>query len=254
MLKKISELVRSAGLTIREASPQTMDTKKKSGFRDVFTKYDVSVQETLFKGLGEIMPEAGFIGEEGGGDKAGAASGYNFVVDPIDGTANFVFGCKHSCISVGLIRDGKPYAGVVYQPYLDELFCAQEGKGAFLNGARIYAAEGSMKENLSAFGTSPYVPELTDKTFEITKKVFLNSMDIRRSGSAALDICYSACGRFGLFFEMSLYPWDYAAGAAIISEAGGKICDMDGRKLTFDKRSSVVSGGKACVEEFLKMK
>lgn len=132
-------------------------------------------------------------------------------------------------------------------------FYAQRGKGAFLNGQPLHVSSNQLEEGLVCFGTSPYYAELIDQTFDLVKTLHKASLDVRRSGSAALDLCDIASGRCELFFECRLSPWDYAAGSLIVQEAGGRISRMDGTGISLDKGCSVLAGGPAAWEDYFKL-
>ncbi len=194
-------------------------------------------------GLREIMPDAHFVGEEGT-TQAFAPTGEFFIVDPIDGTTNFIKDYHFSSISVALVVDNAAELGVIYNPYTDEMFCAQRGQGAFCNGKRLHVSSEPLENAIIVFGTAPYHEELNEKTFSLAYSYFRKALDIRRSGSAALDLCTIAAGRAELFFELVLSPWDYAAGALIVEEAGGLVSDCDGHPLVYDRPCSVLARNK----------
>ena len=249
MLKKITEIVKEAGKIVLSAHNQENTITAKEGKKNFVTKYDVAVQEFLFKELGKAFPDAQFIGEEGENDFS--TDGLRFIIDPIDGTTNFMQDYRCSCISVALCNGNDVVAGVVYNPYTDELFSAEKGKGAYLNGDRISVSERPLSDGLALFGTSPYHPENTDETFSLLRKVFDFSRDIRRSGSAAYDICMIACGRGEVFFEKSLQPWDIAAGTLILKEAGGIALNYQGRDINFSTPNDVVFANPKAYKEFI---
>ncbi len=224
----------------------------KAGKANFVTKYDMAIQEALKDEFEKILPQAQFVAEEGDCSK-GAGQGYAFIVDPIDGTTNFIKNYKKSCVSAGLARDGQMVLAVVYNPFTGEMYSAQKGGGAFLNGKQIHVSSHPLSEELVAVGTSPYNEELIDDTFDLAKTLHRASYDIRRSGAAALDLCDIAEGRCGLFFELQLSPWDYAAGSLIVTEAGGKVSRMDGSPLTFDKGGSVLAGNPRAYEDYFKL-
>ena len=223
----------------------------KTGRRDVVTEYDRRVQTLLMERLGAAVPEARFFCEENDRhDDLHAAC--VFVIDPIDGTMNFVRGFHHSCISVACMRGGVVRAGAVYNPYVDELFTAVRGAGAFLNGRPLRVPDEGLADSVVSVGTAPYDPELADKTFRLAKAAFLAGLDIRREGSAALDLCSAAAGRCGVYYELGLSLWDYAAGMLIVEEAGGVCRTLEGAALPLDaSRPSVVAGSPRAVEELL---
>ncbi len=249
MLNKITEIVKEAGKIVLSAHNQENTVTAKEGKKNFVTKYDVAVQEFLFKELGKAFPDAQFIGEEGENDFS--TDSLRFIIDPIDGTTNFMQDYRCSCISVALCNGNDVIAGVVYNPYTDELFSAEKGKGANLNGNRIKVSERPLSDGLALFGTSPYHPENTDETFALLRKVFDLSRDIRRSGSAAYDICTVACGRCEVFFEKSLQPWDIAAGTLILKEAGGVALNYQGREISFSAPNDVVFANPKAYKEFI---
>ena len=249
MLSKIIETVKKAGEIILSAHNQETAVTAKEGKKNFVTKYDVAVQEFLFKELGKAFPEAEFVGEEGENDFESNA--LRFIIDPIDGTTNFMQDYRCSCISVALCRENNVIAGVVYNPYTNEIFSAEKGKGAYLNCKKIKVSDRPLSDGLALFGTSPYHPENTDETFALLRKVFDFSRDIRRSGSAAYDICMIACGRCEVFFEKGLQPWDIAAGTLILKEAGGVALNYDGREINFSMPNDVVFANPKAYEEFI---
>ena len=239
-LEQICDLVRECGKVIVEADRSRLHVDAKSGHANFVTEYDKQVQERLRVGLRAIMPDAHFIGEEGT-TQAFSPVGKFFIVDPIDGTTNFIKDYRFSCISVALVVDGVAEFGVVYNPYADEMFSARRGHGAFCNGKRLHVSEESLENAIVVFGTAPYHEELKEKTFKLAYAYFLKALDVRRSGSAALDLCTIAAGRAELFFELVLSPWDYAAGGLIVTEAGGLVSDCEGHPLAYDRPCSVLA-------------
>ena len=248
MTEKIIEIVKEAGKIILSAHNQENTVTAKEGKKNFVTKYDVAVQEFLFAELGKAFPEAEFVGEEG--ETNLQTSALRFIIDPIDGTTNFMQDYRCSCISVALCEGNDVICGVVYNPYSNEIFCAEKGKGAYLNDKKIIVSNRTLSDGLALFGTSPYHPENTDETFALLRKVFDYSRDIRRSGSAAYDICMVACGRCEVFFEKELQPWDIAAGTLILTEAGGIAENYQGNKIDFTKPQDVVFANSKAIEEF----
>lgn len=225
----------------------------KSGRRDVVTQYDRRVQSLLTGRLSAAFPGAAFFCEEDCLQDS-LSSPLVFIIDPIDGTMNFVHGFHHSAISVACMQNGRLCAASVYNPYAGECFSALDGQGAFLNGSPITAGEQPLCESVVCCGTAPYSPQLADSTFALIKKAFTASLDIRREGSAALDMCSAAAGRAGVYFEPSVSLWDIAAGMLIVREAGGLCLDLQGKPLPLDgSKSSVLAGNRKAVTEFLAM-
>lgn len=223
---------------------QEVDDKKvitKSGDANFVTEIDLKVQDIIIKRLYEILPESNIIAEETKSNDFSFGK-YTWILDPVDGTTNLMYGFKFSCVALGLVVDGVPYAGIVYNPYLDELFSAIKGKGAFVNGKPIgVSGSRTLKDSLITFGTSPYDKGKADETFRLAKSVFMQCRDVRRTGCAALDICNVAAGRIDGFFEMELQPWDYAGASIILQEAGGCITDWKGNKVSYLYKTAAIA-------------
>ena len=220
MLNEIIAVVKECGAIVRNANIRHVELKNHDR-RDLLTEYDLKIQAILQEKLIKILPEAAFFGEEG--EHHCQREGYCFVCDPIDGTTNFVKDCHFSSISVALLKDGQPVLGVIYNPYLDELFSAEKGKGATLNGKPIHTTQETLSNSLVTIGTGMMDLSEIDQVFDYAKKCFRAAIDVRRNGSAALELCNLACGRIGYFCEFKLSPWDYSAGVLIVEEAGGII-------------------------------
>lgn len=223
----------------------------KTGHRDVVTEYDKRVQALLMERLSAAVHGARFFCEENNvhGD---LGAEHVFVIDPIDGTMNFVRRMHHSCISVAYMSCGVPEAAAVYDPYAHELFTAVRGSGAFLNSRPIRAESEPLSETVFCLGTSPYRTDLTDETFRLARLAYDATLDLRRFASAELDLCSVAAGRAGLYFELSLSLWDYAAGSLIVTEAGGVCTDLAGAPLPFDgRKSSIAAGGVQAHADFM---
>jgi len=225
----------------------------KSGARDVVTQYDTQVQALLMERLAAAVPGAEFFAEELKA-QGGPYAEKLFIIDPIDGTMNFVKGLQTSCISIAYAERGEVKAAAVYNPYLNEMFAALAGEGAFLNGERLQTPDVPLEESVVAFGTAPYNPELAEESFRLAKLAFDHSLDVRRGGSAALDLCSVAAGRVGLYFELRLSYWDYAAGAFIAKQAGAVCLQPDGTALATDgTRPPVLAGSPTAVAAFRKL-
>ena len=220
LLEQILSIVRQAGDIVRSARDIAAGTKEKSFAGDLVTAYDLAVENFLKERLPSLVPGSIFFGEEEK-ENADPSRGWAFIVDPIDGTANFVRELRRSAISVALARDAAVEYAAVYDPYRDEMFSARRGGGAFLNGAPIRVSEKPLAQGIFSMGTSLYRPEYFQRTMRLTEQLFRRSCDFRRMGAAALD----------LFFEYSLCPWDYAAGSLLVTEAGGAVCTLEGGPL-----------------------
>ena len=195
-------IVKQAGELIRSIPRPHVYTKE--GHANFVTEADMASQRFLIERLSPLLPEAHFFAEEQEENKM--APGWNWVIDPIDGTTNFIRGYRPSSISVGLVKDGVGMLGIVLDPFAGELFSAVKGGGAFRNGEPIHVADIPLENALVAFGTAPYYQELKDATFAVAKELGVRCGDLRRSGSAAVDLCHLAAGQLDGFFELRLSP------------------------------------------------
>jgi myo-inositol-1(or 4)-monophosphatase len=157
----------------------------------------------------------------------------------------------YSAVSIGLVKDGEPELGVVYNPFTCELYSARRNNGARLNGNPIHVSERSLKHAFVTFGATSYHKDITDRMFRTLRGLFDHCEDLRQFGAASLDICRVAAGRLDAFMELRLYPWDYTAGMCILLESGGRITTTEGEPLLFDSETSVLAANSACYEEAL---
>ena len=215
--EKLTPVIKEAGIRIKNtvASP----VHEKAGHYNFVTDTDVAIQEFLRKELMVILPDSCFFAEEQ--ENASLTDDFTWVVDPIDGTLNFMRERHFSCVSIGLLKDREPVLGMVYNPYTDELFSAIKGNGAFCNEKPIHVTDNHFEKALITLGTAPYNAELHRATIYCIEKCLTTGGDIRRTGSAALDLSDVASGRTDAFIELILSPWDFAAGALLVREAGG---------------------------------
>ncbi|MGV8096048.1 MAG: inositol monophosphatase family protein [Mangrovibacterium sp.] len=225
---RIGEIAREAGQFIREErSKITTEDIELKGKASLVTYVDKNAEKMIVEKLRLILPEAGFVTEEGTAGENGET--YQWVIDPLDGTTNFIHGIFPHSVSIGLIKDNDPIAGVVYEVGQDELFSAWKGGGAWLNGNRISVSSSSKHEDvLLATGFPYYNFDIMGKYLQLLEFFMIETRGMRRMGSAAVDLAYVACGRFDGFFEHALHAWDVAAGIILVKEAGGKICDFNG--------------------------
>lgn len=224
--------------------------ESKTGRRDVVTEYDRRVQKLLERRILAAVPDARFFCEEMD-ERDDLNAERLFIIDPIDGTMNFVRGFNHSCVSVAYAERGTVQAAAVFNPYMNELFSAVRGGGAFLNGKPIHADNSPLSDTVVCFGTAPYLPEVQERGFALLRRLFFASLDVRREGSAELDLCSVAAGRAGLYMELSLSLWDYAAGALIVTEAGGVCLREDGGELPFNgEKPAILAGGRQAVKDY----
>jgi myo-inositol-1(or 4)-monophosphatase len=193
------------------------------------TAADQRAEEILREELEHARPGYGFLGEEGGA-REGSDKTHRWIVDPLDGTLNFLHGIPHFAISIGLEREGTMVAGLVYNPVTDELFTAERGKGAFLNDQRLRVAA---RKRLDDAVVACALPHPSRGDVELTRSEHSTVQDrvagLRRLGAAALDLAWVAAGRLDAYWERGLSPWDMAAGIALVREAGGFVTDLDGR-------------------------
>ncbi len=243
-LDKFKKLVFSCGEFMLKATVEEDNkdnVKHKAGDADFVTVYDEGVQQMLVSGLLEMFPDAKFFAEEKENFAEDTESGICFVIDPIDGTTNFIHYLGASTISVAMLYDGEIVFGCVYDPYRRDLFVAEKGSGAYMNDERIYVSGRDIDTSVISFGTTPYrKKQYAAEGFRIAENIFRNCADIRRSGSAALDMAYVACGKLDGFFECILCPWDYAAGAVLVTEAGGMVTDFNGKPVSFSEPSPLL--------------
>ena len=255
-ISEIFRLIRRAGDVILSAHADHSDigVQEKEGCANFVTFFDVKVQNMLVDGLKSIIPSATFIAEENSVASSQAEKGFCFVIDPIDGTTNFIRDYKCSVISVGLLYDGKPLFGAVFNPYSNEMYHAIRGRGAFCNEKRLSVSNRPLDNAIVCLGTSPYFKDkLIDSIMGLLKELFLRCGDIRRSGSAAYDLCTLAAGSTDVFFEFRLFPWDYTAASLIISEAGGIIRQFDSSEVFIDKPCPVFAASPCNMDELARI-
>ena len=241
----IPDLLRRAGeVMLRATSIEDGDNlMEKGSAANLVTVYDIKVQELVIAGLKEAFPRATFVAEEKDNSKENTDGECCFILDPIDGTANFTRGFRHSCISLAATRGGRVVYSAIYDPYQDEMFSAELGEGMTVNGRRVSVTPHDISHSLILFGTSPYKKsELGRATFAIAESLYSVCSDVRRCGSAALDLAYLAAGRADGFFELTLSPWDFAAGLLMIEESGGRITDLDGNRPSLNAPCPIIAG------------
>lgn len=200
----------------------------KKGAADFVSRADLRAEQTIFEELSRGRPKFGFVMEERG-EIAGADNSNRWIVDPLDGTTNFLHGLPHFAVSIALERDRQPYAGVIYNPASDELFWAERGEGGFLNDRRLRVSSRSDLES-ALFATGLPFKERPGRALALkeTDCILANTAGIRRFGSAALDLAFVAAGRFDAYWERGLNIWDVAAGVVLVREAGGIVTEING--------------------------
>lgn len=219
---------------------------------DFATDIDLKAEKEIIKHIRKAYPTHTIVGEETGTEQK--ESDYQWVIDPIDGTRNFIHGFPHFAVSIGILYKNRIEHGVIYDPVRQELFTASRGKGAKLNDRRIRVGS---RKNLSEclLGTG-FAYRHQDRENPIPLKILASALpncgDIRRAGAATLDLAYVACGRLDGFWEFGLHIWDIAAGILLVKEAGGLICDTDGGE-DFLKTGNIVAANPAIMRQFLKL-
>ena len=237
----ILNLVREAGsLLLNKALARDITVKGRANF---VTSCDFAVQEQLKGALAARWPDAGFYSEEQVNQPKPA--GPCWVLDPVDGTANLMSGLGQSAISLALLQDGQPVFGAVYNPFTGDLFHAAAGGGAFLGDTPLAVSEVPLADGLVAVGTAPYDRSLAGPNFALFEQLFASCADLRRIGSAALDLAYVAAGRMVGYVERNLKPWDFAAGVLLVQEAGGRVCQFDGTPVNFFENTDMVAAAPA---------
>jgi myo-inositol-1(or 4)-monophosphatase len=226
---EVSALARQTGEFVRNAAATfNRDSIEYKGLNDMVSYVDKESEIRLVEGLKTILPEAGFIAEEGTGEKTDNQE-FTWIIDPVDGTTNYMHGVPIFAISIALQQNDKIISGVVYEINRDECFAAWFGGGAYLNEKPIKVSSAKhLKDSLIATGFPYYDFELMENYINILKELMQKSHGLRRFGAAAVDLVYTACGRFEGFFEYNLKPWDVAAGTLIVQEAGGFVADFKG--------------------------
>jgi myo-inositol-1(or 4)-monophosphatase len=233
ILQTMIEAATVAGDRLREdfAALAGLDVRFKNGPGDPFSEADLRAEETVKTILAKACPAYGFLGEEGGLTK-GEDAEHVWVVDPLDGTMNFVRGVPLFAVNIALARAGEVIAGVTYVPMMNEMFWAELGGGAFLNGEPIHVSKVERLEDAVIavgipFAGKPRQDQFVREIAQLTPRV----ASVRRLGAGAVDTAYVACGRFDAYWEQTVSPWDMAAGAVLVREAGGVVTDTSGRPL-----------------------
>ena len=246
MKKELIKIIKKAGKILKKGYYSNKDVTFKAK-KDLVTKYDVAVENYLKEKFTKKFKEFNIIAEES--DNANVEFNNSIIIDPIDGTTNFVNGVPHTAISVGVYKNKKPYLAIVYNPILDELYEAKIGKGAFLNGKQLkVSVEADLQKALLATGFPYTSGSSEDDLNDVVKKIkdiLPLCQDLRRLGSASIDLCLVARGTFEGYYEMNLKPWDVSAGVLILSEAGGKITNINGDEYNlFEDKYIVATNGK----------
>lgn len=220
---------------------------EKSGHANFVTEADVAVQQFLMEQLHSLFPSAAFFAEEE--DKHTLTDGLTFIIDPIDGTTNYFRRRGQSMVSVGAVEGKQPVFGAIFDPYLKRMYHAQRGQGAYCNQERLHVSGNRLDHALISFGSAPYNTELMPLTARTLGAILPRALDIRRTGSACMEMCDVAAGRSDAHFEWLLQPWDYCAGTLLIEEAGGKGGNILGGPVTYDAPIPHMACNAACFDE-----
>lgn len=224
---------------------------KEEGRHNLVTEYDHKVEELIFQFIRKHFPDHNFIGEEGGSKKE-STEGIQWVIDPLDGTVNFAHQLPFFSVSIAATLNHEPIAGVVYNPLLDELFVAQKGMGAYLNGQLLsVSTTPTLAESILATGFPYNTHENPSKCIDHFVSFAKLSVPIRRLGSAALDLAYVAAGRYDGYWEVILHPWDFAAGKLLVEEAGGRVTNYANENVNTSGVTSILASNKLIHEQML---
>lgn len=243
MLKQVlMEATEAAAAIVKEYSTRTFTISNKEGINNLVTEVDHKSEEVIFSIIKKHFPDHCILSEESG--EIVQDSTYKWIIDPIDGTINFANHIPVCCVSIGVEVNGKIEMGAVYNPFIDEFFFAQRGYGATLNEHRIYVSTRKELINSCLATGFPYTYlDMPNGPLEVFSKFIRKGVPVRRLGSAAIDLCYVAAGRFDGFYEHRLNVWDSAAGFLIVEEAGGKVTDIKGNLYNPYKPGIIATNG-----------
>ncbi len=236
------EAAKAGGAIIKEYFQGSFKVDNKTSINDLVTDVDKHSEKVIIDTIKNTYPEHSIISEEVG--ELIQDSDYNWIIDPIDGTVNFAHGIPICCVSIGLKYKEDLLLGAVYNPIMNELFFAEKGKGATLNGEKITVSEKSEFKKACLVTGFPYKwPKTYEHPIKVFERFIMEGLPVRRLGSAAIDLCWVACGRFDGFWEYNLNPWDVAAGYLIVQEAGGIITNFDGEPYDVDDKETLATNG-----------
>jgi myo-inositol-1(or 4)-monophosphatase len=248
IINQVIDVSKEAGQFIRqERKTFNPDKIEYKGLNDLVSYVDKTAEEKIVAGLELILPEAGFITEEKTSNKLG--NRYNWIIDPLDGTTNFIHGLPTFSVSIALQEYDEPVLGVVYEINLDECFYAHQDAPAYLNGTEIKVSNRpTIADSLIATGFPYYDFTKQQAYIELFTELMRNCHGLRRLGSAAVDLAYTACGRFESFYEYNLNAWDIAAGIVIVKQAGGEVVNFKGGPEVINTRELLATNGKITAE------
>lgn len=242
-LKKVMhEAIQEAGKILLQYFDGVFKVNHKEGINNLVTEVDNLAEDKIIEVIRATFPTHSIISEEVG--ELLKVSDYQWIIDPIDGTVNFAHGIPLCCISIGLQHKDELLLGAVYNPMMNELFFAEKGKGATLNGNPISVSAKSDFKTACLVTGFPYKwPDNAEHPIKVFERIILEGLPVRRLGSAAIDLCWVACGRFDGFWEYNLSAWDVAAGYLIVQEAGGRITDFEGSPYNVFEKETLATNG-----------
>lgn len=244
MLTTAIEAAKEAGKFLKQNVGKVKNIQLKGGEeKNLVTEIDKRSEEIIIDIIKKHHPGHDILAEESGAGR-GQTSEFRWIIDPLDGTTNFTHSFPVFCVSIGVEHKGDLIAGVIYDPNFDELFTAERGNGAFLNGKRIHVSHtDTLKRSLLVTGFPYNVTDNPDNAIEHFIQFLMESQAVRRMGSAAIDLAYVAAGRYEGFWEVALNPWDMAAGALLVTEAGGMLSDFSGNPFSVYKKQVLATNG-----------
>jgi len=241
-----------AGQILKRGLGTLFEINSKEGKHNLVTEYDLLSEKTIIQMIQETFPDHHILSEEEG--EIEKKSDYQWVIDPLDGTVNFAHGIPMFSVSIGILKNKKPICGVVYNPIAGELFTCEKGKGAFLNGSKLYVTDTtSIDKAILATGFPYNLVEDPLRCIERFSNVLRLGIPIRRIGVASLDLCYVAAGRFDGFWEVGLQPWDCAAGKLMIEESGGKVTTWEMEEFDILSRQTIMGSNNLIHEQIYKV-
>lgn len=244
MLKTtLLKAVETAGQVLKEYFNQSFKISNKEGINNLVTEVDHKSEEVIFSIIKQEFPGHHILSEESG--EIIQDSSYKWIIDPIDGTVNYANGIPICCVSIGIERNGKMELGAVYNPFINELFFAEKGKGATLNEQKIrVSSQPEVMKSCLVTGFPYTYLDMPNGPLQVFEKFIRKGIPVRRLGSAAIDLCWVAAGRFDGFYEHKLSAWDSAAGFLIVEEAGGKVTDLQGNYYNPYQPGIIATNGK----------
>jgi len=234
MLNIALRAARSAGeLIVRSTDRLDAISVNEKDAKDYVTEIDRAAEQSIVNALRKAYPTHGILGEEGGLlEGSGEGADYLWIIDPLDGTSNYLRGFPHYCVSIALVENGEPIDAVIFDPLRNELFTASKGNGAVLNDRRLRVSDRKdLEGTMIHTGFAPRERSRASSQLKTVDTLLVQAEDVRRTGSAALDLAYVACGRADAYFEAGVKAWDIAAGVLLVREAGGKVCNYRGAPL-----------------------